>query len=169
MKAVIKASLLHVILLATLSSQQLSLFGHEPQQRPQDKTFQQCFEEVSAKEPQVISLAQATSGQMIVEAEETIPNQNSTSVQQCLDHLNNKNQFIRWQALDALRKMGPKAKEAIPSLLEAMQDNDETFRMHANWALFAMGSEGAAVLIVTAGIRIKARKYATRLSTLWDA
>src|SRR5262245_35243071 len=49
--------------------------------------------------------------------------------------LRSPDKIIRISAAEALKKIGPAAKEAIPALIEALKDQDAEVRLHAAIAL----------------------------------
>jgi HEAT repeat protein len=60
---------------------------------------------------------------------------------------------VRWAAADALGRIGPGAKAAVPALLEALQDEQASLRALAAQALGEIGREGGARAAVPALIK----------------
>ena len=57
----------------------------------------------------------------------------------------------RKQALEALRRLGPQAKPAVPVLCQLMRDDDRDLRRGAVRALYAVGPKAKAAVPALAG------------------
>ncbi|MBK8269322.1 MAG: HEAT repeat domain-containing protein [Planctomycetes bacterium] len=58
------------------------------------------------------------------------------AVPELIKLLANDDAQVRWYAIDALGRIGTAASEAVPALKEAAEDEDESVRKNAAWALF---------------------------------
>jgi hypothetical protein len=88
------------------------------------------------------------------------------SVQNLLSALHSINEDVSRQAAEAMGKIGPDAKAAIPALIAALKDNDKEVRRAATYALSNIGPEAkAAVPALTKALKDKdgnVRVYAAK-------
>jgi HEAT repeat protein len=63
-----------------------------------------------------------------------------------LKALEHENQVVRQNAIQALGRMGPGAKPAVPKLIEFLSGNDAGLRNSALWALNQLGLDGRAAI-----------------------
>jgi HEAT repeat protein len=96
-----------------------------------------------------------------VQAQDALVRMGKSAVPTMIKLLEGQSLELREAAADVLLEMGPEAEEAIPTLIDAIYDKDETMRRAAAFALVGIGRASAIPTLVKA---LKNNKVGVRIT-----